>query len=229
MVKLDKAFEYSDDNGNRIIYDGPEIPANIIFRGKNNTLRINKGVRFGSFDISFDCDGGLFDIGSHRAGIGDFKGNIRIGQDSKIIIGDDVTCTSRCYFSCVERSTIVIGNDCMFASGNEIRSDDSHAIFDVNTGLRVNIAQDVRIGAHVWLGTSAVVFGGSRIGEGSVIGRSAIVTSDIPNNVVAVGMPARTSKRDIAWERPHLSLHKPFFKGDETTIKKSQYWNKTLD
>lgn len=36
-------------------------------------------------------------------------------------------------------------------------------------------------------------------------------------------------RRDVAWERPHLSGHAPFYKPDASTITKSPYWNPTRD
>jgi hypothetical protein len=37
-------------------------------------------------------------------------------------------------------------------------------------------------------------------------------------------VPARVIRTDIAWERPHLSLAKPYYKPDASTITKSPYW-----
>lgn len=49
----------------------------------------------------------------------------------------------------------------------------------------------VRIGRNCWLGAGVIVVPGVTIGEGSVIGAGAVVTKDIPANVVAVGNPCR--------------------------------------
>jgi maltose O-acetyltransferase len=43
----------------------------------------------------------------------------------------------------------------------------------------------------VWLGSGAVVLAGVTIGENTVVGAGAVVTRDLPANVVAVGNPAR--------------------------------------
>lgn len=77
------------------------------------------------------------------------KGNIRVGYKSLVVIGDKVTCTKP--FICASEATkILIGDDCMFATDNHIRTDDAHAIYDVKTGLRLNPSKDIIIGAHVW-------------------------------------------------------------------------------
>lgn len=44
-----------------------------------------------------------------------------------------------------------------------------------------------------------------------------------------VGIPARIVRRNIAWERPHLSLTKPYYKPDASTVQKSASWNLTIE
>ncbi|NHB85708.1 acyltransferase [Tessaracoccus sp. HDW20] len=104
----------------------------------------------------------------------------------------------------IEGADVTIGDDCMLATGIEIRSDDAHPIYSVKTGERVNMAQSIVIGNHVWIAKHVAIMGGVRIGSGSVIGYRSIVTSDVANNAIAVGAPARVVRRDIAWERPMM-------------------------
>jgi len=49
----------------------------------------------------------------------------------------------------------------------------------------------VKIGQDVWLGAHVVVLPGMTIGGGSVIASGAVVTKDIPDYSLAVGVPAR--------------------------------------
>jgi acetyltransferase-like isoleucine patch superfamily enzyme len=60
----------------------------------------------------------------------------------------------------------------------------------------------VRLGDGVDLGTGAVIIQNRSIGEWSVIGAGAVVTTDIPAHVTAVGVPCRVIKE----RRPELSL-----------------------
>ena len=55
-------------------------------------------------------------------------------------------------------------------------------------------ASPVVIGAHAWLGSGVRVLAGTRIGAHAVIGAGAVVTSDIPDHAVAVGVPCRVIK-----------------------------------
>jgi maltose O-acetyltransferase len=56
---------------------------------------------------------------------------------------------------------------------------------------KLEAASPIEIADNVWLGGGAIVLPGVRIGENSVVGAGAVVTEDIPGNVVAVGNPAR--------------------------------------
>lgn len=53
----------------------------------------------------------------------------------------------------------------------------------------------IHIGKNCWLGAGVIVVPGVTIGDNSVIGAGAVVTKDIPANVVAVGTPARVLRK----------------------------------
>ncbi len=55
----------------------------------------------------------------------------------------------------------------------------------------VNISGGVKIGRSVLVGTGAQVLQYLSIGDNSTVGAGACVTKDLPNNVVAVGIPAK--------------------------------------
>lgn len=56
------------------------------------------------------------------------------------------------------------------------------------------IGAGVTIGARVLVGMGAVIMAGCRVGADSVIGAGALVHRDIPENVVAVGVPAQVRR-----------------------------------
>ena len=49
-------------------------------------------------------------------------------------------------------------------------------------------------GDNVLVGANAVVIEGVQVGNGSVVAAGAIVTQDVPENVVVAGVPARVIK-----------------------------------
>lgn len=59
-------------------------------------------------------------------------------------------------------------------------------------GIQYN--KEIRIGKNVWIGAGVTVLPGVTIGDNSVIGAGAVVTRDIPANVVAVGVPCRVMR-----------------------------------
>jgi len=61
----------------------------------------------------------------------------------------------------------------------------------------VNIAGNCRIGPQTYIGIGATVVDGITIGAHSVIGAGAVVTKDVPEHVLAVGVPARVVKEGI--------------------------------
>jgi acetyltransferase-like isoleucine patch superfamily enzyme len=229
MSSVTTLSDYSDDLGNKIVHGGTTTgDIRITFRGGNNTLRVSPRARIAKLIVAFDCDNATLEIGPHGATPA-FKGWIRLGQDATIRIGADVSTTNTVTMSAVEGATITLGDDVMLASDNEIRADDAHPIFDVHTGERINPARDITIGNHVWIAKRAVVLGGSTIGAGSVLGFGSILKGRVPNNCVAAGSPAKVVRKDVAWERPHLSLTKPYYKPNASTVRKTGYWDATAE
>lgn len=60
-------------------------------------------------------------------------------------------------------------------------------LIDVNADLIAPIV----IGNNVNIGWDAIIMPGVKIGDNSIIGCGAVVTKSIPNNSVAIGVPAR--------------------------------------
>lgn len=52
-----------------------------------------------------------------------------------------------------------------------------------------------KIGNNVQIGCSAVIIGNITIGNDVYIGANAVVLNDIPDNLIAVGVPAKIRKR----------------------------------
>jgi len=69
-------------------------------------------------------------------------------------------------------------------------------------------AEPVRIDDDVLIGANAVVLEGCRVGKGSVVAAGAVVTTDIPANVVAAGQPARVIKQVDAKTKDKTALLK---------------------
>jgi acetyltransferase-like isoleucine patch superfamily enzyme len=98
-------------------------------------------------------------------------------------------------------SKVIIGDDCMLAYGIDIRTGDSHGIYD-KAGRRINSAKDIVIDRHVWIATNAAILKGAVIGAGSIVGTGAIVTQGIyPSSCILAGNPATVVREGIQWTR----------------------------
>ena len=56
-------------------------------------------------------------------------------------------------------------------------------------------AKPITFGNNVWIGGSAIVNPGVRVGNNVVIASGAVVTKDVPDNVVVGGNPAKVIKQ----------------------------------
>ncbi|MFX1369445.1 MAG: acetyltransferase [Promethearchaeota archaeon] len=91
---------------------------------------------------------------------------------------------------CILTVDIEIGNHVILNLGTTVGHDAIIGQFStLNPQVAVN-GRDV-IGEGVYVGTGAKLIHEVRIGDWSVIGAGAVVVSDIPENVLAVGVPAK--------------------------------------
>ncbi len=77
----------------------------------------------------------------------------------------------------------------MLASGVLISDSDWHDLY--NRLDSPGRSLPVVIGENAWIGDSALVLKGSRIGRNSIIGAGSVVAGVVPDNVIAAGNPAR--------------------------------------
>jgi len=57
-----------------------------------------------------------------------------------------------------------------------------------------NISGEVAIGESTFWGTGAKIINRTKIGSNVIVGAGAVITADIPDNVIAVGVPAKVIK-----------------------------------
>jgi len=76
----------------------------------------------------------------------------------------------------------------MLAAGCYLTDSDWHDIYDRTKA--VGTSKPIHLENNVWIGDSAIICKGVRIGANSVIGAGAVVASDIPANSIAAGNPA---------------------------------------
>jgi acetyltransferase-like isoleucine patch superfamily enzyme len=168
---------------NRIIVGEGCVMTNVRFRlrGSDHLIELGKNCRVS------------------RAGtlwLEDHHCEVRIGQNTTMV---DVS------ISVAEpHSKALIGEECMFASDIEIRTSDAHSVIDAASGERINLAEDVTIGNHVWIASHSIILKGVNLGENSVVAAGAVITSSCPPGSILAGNPARVIKTGITWTRERI-------------------------
>lgn len=59
------------------------------------------------------------------------------------------------------------------------------------------VHKEIVIGDNVWIGVNAVVLPGVTIGNNVIVAAGAVVNSDIPDNVMVAGVPAKIKKKIV--------------------------------
>ncbi len=113
------------------------------------------------------------------------------GKTGPVVIGNRADIGCNCIFSSVSgieigQSTLIAGH--CYLGGGRYRSDRLD-IPMMDQGMYSE--GPVILGDDVWLGAGVIVLDGVRIGRGSIIGAGSVVTREIPEYSVAVGVPAR--------------------------------------
>lgn len=104
-------------------------------------------------------------------------------------MGEDVFINACCHFQdhgCIEIGDgSQIGHNVVFATLN-------HGLSPKDR--KYTYPKPIIVGKNVWIGSNSTILQGVRIGDNAVIAAGAVVTKDIPANVVAGGVPAKVIK-----------------------------------
>jgi len=115
------------------------------------------------------------------------------GGSPELVIDD--RCTIGHFNHIISVGSVIIENDVITADRVYI-ADNFHSYQDPDIPVKdqpVIYAGKVRIGEGSWLGENVCIIGAS-VGKHCVIGANAVVTKDIPDYSVAVGIPAKVIK-----------------------------------
>lgn len=110
--------------------------------------------------------------------------------EGRIAIGDYVLISPGTRISAADE--VVIGNNVMMANGVYITDSDWHGIYDRTSNPEEKYP--IHIEDNVWLGDRSTVLKGVTIGENSIVAAGAVVSKDVPANVVVAGNPAKVVK-----------------------------------
>ena len=139
------------------------------------------------------------------------------GEKNKgILIGDNVVIARNTIISC-KGGSIEVGNNttiamnCLIHSEKHVRVGENTLIasycyiigggthdferLDVPVIQQPSNSKGIFLEDNLWLGAGVKVLDGVKIGRDSIIGAGAVVTKDIPEFSIAVGIPAKVVKK----------------------------------
>lgn len=96
--------------------------------------------------------------------------------------------------NCILSNSVTIGNGCIVYYNSIITHDCVIGDF-VEISPNVTILGRSRIGSFSQIGANATILPDIKIGKNVTIGAGAVVTKDIPDNSIAVGIPAKIKKQ----------------------------------
>ena len=172
--------------------------------GKNNSIVINRGAVLHNTKIKIRGNNNCITFGEGCM-VGPGCSFWMEGNDIRIEIGAKSTFTQYVHF-CIQEDgmSAVIGNGCMFSNNIIVRTSDSHPIYSIETGERINPPKEVVIGNNVWIAPNTKIMKGAIIGDGAIIGSDSMVSKEIPSNSLAVGHPAKVINTNIKWTRDSI-------------------------
>lgn len=99
-------------------------------------------------------------------------------------------------FDCVilDVCEVRIGHNCAMAPGVHIYTA-AHPVHPFERIAGPEFGKPVTIGDNCWIGGRAVINPGVTIGNNVVVASGAVITKDVPDNVVVGGNPARIIKK----------------------------------
>lgn len=103
-----------------------------------------------------------------------------------ITVGERVFVNQGSYI----RPRVTIGDDVSIGPFVRLITD-THKISTGKRRTGTPHKDPIHIGSGVWIGAGATVLGGVTIGSRSIIAAGAVVTSDVPENVMVAGVPAK--------------------------------------
>ena len=142
------------------------------------------------------------------------KSIINFGKNAKLIIGDNVIIKDNVFINVRDGATLIIGNNvhinkgCRISAFKYIEISDNVLIASYCTildhdhvfSLRDKVSASefktapIYIEEGVWIGAKVHVCKGIRIGKFSVVGANAVVTKNLKDSCIYVGIPAERKK-----------------------------------
>lgn len=117
--------------------------------------------------------------------------NIRFDYGYNTYVGENFFANYDC--TILDVAEVRFGDNCMLGPGVQIYTV-THPFHPAERNSGKEYAKSITFGNNVWIGGSAIINPGVTVGDNVVIASGAVVTKDVPENVLVGGNPARIIK-----------------------------------
>lgn len=164
----------------KILHNTEQVNQHFNLHGNSFTIGIGNPKLRQKLKEKFENLGGqLTSVISPKATIGNY--GVKIGRGCNILAGSLISNDVNIGEACIIYFNSVITHDCTI--GNYVEISPS-----------VNVLGRVKIGNYTSIGAGAIILPDIQIGSNVIIGAGAVVTKNIPDNCVALGIPAKIVK-----------------------------------
>lgn len=169
----------------------------VSFSDPDYQLIIDKASKTRSLQIELNTTSGAEDF---RAIWKEISGNelaqsstislpFQINIGTETAIGKNVFINSDCTFLdlggiTIEDDVLIGPKVSLLTEGHPVEPEKRKALF----------AKAILIKRNAWIGTGAIILPGVTIGENSIVAAGAVVSKDVPDNVIVGGIPAKILK-----------------------------------
>lgn len=117
--------------------------------------------------------------------------NIRFDYGYNTHVGENFYANFDC--TILDVCEVRFGDNCLLAPGVQIYTA-AHPIHPMERNSGKEYGKPITFGDNVWIGGRAIINPGVTIGDNVVVASGAVVTKDVPRNVVVGGNPAKVIK-----------------------------------
>jgi maltose O-acetyltransferase len=107
---------------------------------------------------------------------------------SRLVFGADCFVNEGCRFDTTAAITV---DDDVYLGHDVAIITSSHEVGNADRRAWGFLAAPVTIGRGSWIGARSTILPGASVGTGAVVAAGAVVTSDVDDNVMVAGVPAR--------------------------------------
>lgn len=112
-----------------------------------------------------------------------------LNYGKNIIIGKNVFINFDCVFLdlggiTIEDNVLIAPKVSLLSEGHPLEPENRHAL----------VPKPIHIKKNAWIGAGATILQGVTIGENAVVASGAVVSKDVPDNVIVGGIPAKIIK-----------------------------------